>query len=254
MTDMHCRHRAVVGFATIFLIIGFLMLTGGILTLVWNSWASHYRIPGICGGIWTLIAGILGIIGGCVVNRRIEIVFMIYSIITATVVWVAVGITSGVSGILDSWYTKKKQFDNWGSSQKMDCMNWTLSHASSYVGEGTPWDETDVYLCPNWAAAYTNFSIAGIAILLFVMAIFAAAYACCAVCRCCGAQPEGVYPTKAEVMIVQAPPHGYNPNPAFASSYNQGQPQMVPVYGAQQGMMIPQQQPMMIMTQTHGYA
>lgn len=104
MPDMKCRHLTVLSFGLANLLLSIGMLSAGVWIIL-RSRAISFG-AGLWGGLWALITGIIGIIGGAMRRPLLEITFMLMSIFTASVIAVAVITSTIVSQVYEKQVLK----------------------------------------------------------------------------------------------------------------------------------------------------
>lgn len=106
MGNLKLRHGCVLGWGVVQLIYSICMLICGVLLLYWHSVAGYYGV-GIWGGVWALITGFLGIVGGVTNNKGVEIAFMVFNILGSVFIYVPMVVVS----IATSRYENGCEFD-----------------------------------------------------------------------------------------------------------------------------------------------
>jgi len=196
MGDQSCRAMTVLAFGITQILVGLAMMVLGVLTCIWYSWAKYaYYAPGVWGGVVIILCGALGLLGGILKKRGIMMAFMIVSILEAIFLWLPVLLLSLWAMTLDLLWSTTYAFNSWSTSQQTSCATTAIS-GSITSGSTSITYSTSAYgpgyvLCPNVPAANANLGIVALAGFLWVVAIISASVACCAVCRCCGADSDG---------------------------------------------------------------
>lgn len=101
MADMKLRHGCVLGCGVLHVLFAIAMIICGILLLVWNSIAGPFAV-GFWGGFWVLITGVVGVVGGLMKKKGLEIAFLVLSILNCVFFWWIIALISGLTGIIEN--------------------------------------------------------------------------------------------------------------------------------------------------------
>ena len=194
--DMQCRYTTVLVFGVIQLIMGICILGLGAVAIAEKSVVAK-AAPGIWGGLWVGLTGVLGICGGLMKKKGLCVAFMVLSILSAALIWWLLLIFSLAGSIGDAFFTHTDKYNGYTTTEKAACQAAALSHGT------TTKTYADYTLCENKKAAQANFGIFILSIFLLIFGIVSSSVACCAVCRCCGAT------TDSDSAVSPSGGHGY---------------------------------------------
>jgi len=187
---MKCKHVTVLVFGAVQLCMGIIILACGITLIVRGSLVANTG-HGIWGGLWVIITGVLGIVGGIMKMKPLEIAFMVLSILSSASIWLAMLIISLTGMVLDAFFTPQSIITAMTPADQVTCAANALNAMSGLTTMPSVSGVTVPYgFCYNGPAVSADLCIIIMSGLLFTIGILSAIFSCCAACRCCGATSD----------------------------------------------------------------